>query len=81
VPNGRIESLPVEVGAATIVWAATASELDAIGGVYLENCHRSGEMRDPDDVEGYMPYSMDPVAAARLWEWSERETGERLALR
>jgi len=80
VPNGRIESLPVEVGAATIVWAATAAELDGIGGVYLENCHVSGEMRGPDDVEGYMPYSMDPAAAARLWDWSERQTGERLAV-
>jgi NAD(P)-dependent dehydrogenase (short-subunit alcohol dehydrogenase family) len=80
VPSGRIEALPVEVGAATIVWAATAAELDGIGGVYLENCHISGELRAPDDAEGYMPYSMDPAAARRLWEWSERETGERLAL-
>jgi NAD(P)-dependent dehydrogenase (short-subunit alcohol dehydrogenase family) len=78
VPNGRIEALPVEVGAATIAWAATAPELEGVGGVYLENCHVSAAMRDPDDVEGYMPYSMDPSAALRLWEWSERETGQRL---
>jgi len=78
VPSGRIEALPVEVGAATIVWAATASELDGVGGVYVEDCAISGEMRAPDDPRGYMPYSMDGEAARRLWEWSERETGERL---
>ena len=73
VPNGRIESIPVEVGAATTVWAATSPELDGIGGVYLENCHVGREMTGPDDREGYMAYAMDPRSAARLWEWSEGE--------
>ncbi len=59
----------VEAGAATTVWAATASELDGQGGTYLEDCHVS---------DAHAPWARDPEAAARLWELSERLTGVSL---
>ena len=61
---------PVEAGAATTVWAATATELEGQGGTYLEDCHVS---------DAHAPYARDPEAAARLWELSERLTGVSLA--
>lgn len=51
-----------EQGAATQVWAATTSELDGAGPVYLADC----AIRS--DVAGY---AMDESRAARLWELSE----------
>jgi NAD(P)-dependent dehydrogenase (short-subunit alcohol dehydrogenase family) len=60
---------PVEAGAATTVWAATATELEGQGGTYLEDCHVS---------DAHAQYARDPEAAARLWELSERLTGVSL---
>ena len=34
------------------------------------------ELAEPGAPEGYMPHAVDPVSAARLWEWSEREVGQ-----
>ena len=76
LPAGHAAPLSVEAGAATIVWAATSPGLDAVGGVYLENCHVGEELAEPGAPEGYMPHAVDPVSAARLWEWSEREVGQ-----
>jgi NAD(P)-dependent dehydrogenase (short-subunit alcohol dehydrogenase family) len=55
-------------GAATSVWAATAPELTARGGSYLEDCRISDEV---------MPYALDPAAAQRLWTLSEELVGQR----
>lgn len=58
-------------GAATTVWAATAPELAARGGVYLEDCAVSPKAA---------PYALDPDAARRLWAMSEEMAGERFDL-
>jgi NAD(P)-dependent dehydrogenase (short-subunit alcohol dehydrogenase family) len=65
-------------GAATSVWAATAPELDGKGGLYLQDC----DIAPPatPEVTGVKPYALDPAAAARLWEISERMVGEKFPL-
>ena len=59
-----------EGGAATSLWAATAPELENIGGVYLEDCH----------VSQAMPYATDPEAAVRLWALTEELLGQQFPL-
>lgn len=77
VPGGKgLQFKPVEAGAATEVYAATAPELEDRGGCYLEDCHVAG-LREPESMEGVMPYAVDPEAAARLWALSEEILGER----
>ncbi len=61
----------VEQGAATSVWAATSPSLDGLGGRYCEDCHLA-EPASGDGGRGYQAYAVDPVAADRLWELSER---------
>lgn len=62
----KMEVLTPEQGAATQVWAAVTSELDATGGVYLADCAiRSA-------VAGY---AVDEARAQRLWELSEELCG------
>jgi NAD(P)-dependent dehydrogenase (short-subunit alcohol dehydrogenase family) len=65
-------------GAATSVWAATAPELDGKGGLYLQDCGIAPPATP--EVTGVKPYALDPAAAARLWEISERMVGETFAL-
>ncbi len=65
----------VPQGAATTVWAATAAELDAHGGAYLENCGVADPVDDPDATHGVRSWARDPVAAARLWDLSEQLVG------
>jgi len=62
-------------GAATQVWAATASELEGRGGVYCEDCH----VAEVDDVAtngGVRSYALDRANADQLWALSEQMTGE-----
>lgn len=56
-------------GAATALWAATASELNGIGGLYLEDCAQAlpGSVDRPG---GVLPHALDPENAARLWDVS-----------
>jgi NAD(P)-dependent dehydrogenase (short-subunit alcohol dehydrogenase family) len=63
----------VEQGAATSVWAATATELEGTGGVYLEDCHVAGPVNEAH-TEGVMAWATDPDEATRLWEWSTAQT-------
>jgi NAD(P)-dependent dehydrogenase (short-subunit alcohol dehydrogenase family) len=66
-PSGGLPAtVGVDVGAATSVWAATTSELDAEGGSYLADCA----------VATAAPYATDLGAAARLWALSEELVGE-----
>ncbi len=68
----NLEVTDVAHGAATTVWAATSSELDGLGGRYLEDCH----IADPfvEGAEGgYAAWAVDPEQAARLWDWSQRQ--------
>lgn len=72
----------VEQGAASSVWCATSPQLAALGGVYCENCDVSPLVADTDEAgwragaetPGVLSYAVDPEAAARLWEVSERLT-------
>ncbi|MFG2122535.1 oxidoreductase [Streptomyces sp. NPDC048710] len=72
----------VPQGAATSVWCATGPQLDGLGGVYCENCDISplvtpeneAGWRAESGLPGVLPYAVDPEAAARLWEVSERLT-------
>lgn len=66
-PSGGLPPrVGVDVGAATSVWAAVATELDERGGTYLADCALA-EAR---------PYAVDPEAARRLWVLSEELVGE-----
>lgn len=65
-------------GAATQVWAATASELEGRGGVYCEDC-RVAEVDDTRFDGGVRSYALDQVSADRLWNISEAMTGEVFA--
>jgi NAD(P)-dependent dehydrogenase (short-subunit alcohol dehydrogenase family) len=77
-PGGRLRLKPVEAGAATSVWAATAPELEGRGGLYLEDCH----VAEVDDAEGagggVRSYALDPEAAKRLWSLSEELVGQAI---
>ncbi|KAJ5641913.1 hypothetical protein N7490_005913 [Penicillium lividum] len=61
-----------EQGAATTVWAATASDLEGRGGLFLENCQVIGPL--PLDAglltPGYASWVYDKEKAARLYDLS-----------
>ena len=71
---------PVEAGAATQVYAATAPELEGRGGIYLEDCH----VAEVDDAEnapgGVRSFAVDPGNARRLWTVSEELVGQSFPL-
>jgi NAD(P)-dependent dehydrogenase (short-subunit alcohol dehydrogenase family) len=78
----RLAAAPTETvwktvpqGAATSVYAATSSDLDGQGGVYLENCHIAPVNDDPDARDGVRAYALDPARADALWDLSERLVG------
>ena len=75
-----------EQGAATTVWCATSAQLEQRGGVYCENADIAPiSSKDPNnmtindlkDDKGVVPYAIDPEAAYRLWELSEKLTGTK----
>jgi NAD(P)-dependent dehydrogenase (short-subunit alcohol dehydrogenase family) len=70
----------VASGAATATWAATAPELEDCGGHYMEDCHVAGPRQSADQMGGYELYAIEPEAAAKLWEVSERMVGQTFAL-
>ncbi|PWY96128.1 short-chain dehydrogenase [Aspergillus sclerotioniger CBS 115572] len=61
-----------EQGAATIVWAATAKELEGRGGVYLDNCSVAEEWVPTESGwgSGYASWAFSPEKEARLWDVS-----------
>ncbi len=70
---------PVEAGAATQVWAATAPELEEHGGMYLGDCQlgiEGGDMR----TRGVQSYALDAESAAKLWSASEGWVGQSFDL-
>ncbi len=72
-PNFQWKTIPQ--GAATSVWAATAEELSAAGGVYCEDCGIA-EIDDTSSDKGVRSYAVDPEAAERLWTLSEDMVSE-----
>ena len=72
VPAGQeIEWKTVPQGAATSVYAATAPELVASGGAYLEDCAIAERNDVPDARGGIKSYAIDPDRARALWTKSE----------
>jgi NAD(P)-dependent dehydrogenase (short-subunit alcohol dehydrogenase family) len=69
---------PVEAGAATQVWAATAPELAEHGGAYLADC-QLGEPGGNVGEHGVEPHATDRESATRLWTLSEAWVGEHLS--
>ena len=68
-------------GAATTVWAATAPELEDLGGVYCEDCQVSEPLEDStSSAAGVMTWALDEAAADRLWSISEEWSGEPFAV-
>ena len=67
---------PVEAGAATQVWAATAPELESHGGAYLADC-QLGEPGGNPGQRGLAPHATDTASARQLWTLSERLVGEQ----
>ncbi|SDN07472.1 NAD(P)-dependent dehydrogenase, short-chain alcohol dehydrogenase family [Methylobacterium phyllostachyos] len=69
-----------EQGAATQVWAATAPQLDGLGGVYCEDCDIAVRAETADrPFVGVKAYATDPDSAARLWALSAELTGVDLS--
>lgn len=65
-----------EQGAATSVWAATSPMLDGLGGLYCEDCDVAALWQDGmPQWSCVRSHAIDPVAADRLWELSEVQTG------
>lgn len=72
VPAGEpIEWKTIPQGAATTVFGATAPELDAHGGAYLEDCRIAARNDAPESRGGIRGYAIDPERALALWECSE----------
>jgi NAD(P)-dependent dehydrogenase (short-subunit alcohol dehydrogenase family) len=72
-----------EQGAATSIWAAVGEELAGVGGRYLENCQEATRYdreceRADLPFHGYMPYTLDPDHAERLWNTSQELVGWKL---
>lgn len=77
---GRPTFKSVEQGAATSVWAACASELEGLGGIYCENCGIAQEKTNPESATGIAAHALDPEAASQLWSLSEGWVGESFPL-
>lgn len=69
--GAALEMKTIPQGAASTVWAATAPELEAHAGAYIEDCGISGP-GEPGSFAGQAPWAMDGEAATRLWGMSER---------
>ncbi len=61
-------------GASTSVWAAIGSELEGVGGLYLENLAEALPWGQEPNA-GVMPHALDAEAADRLWTVSEETIG------
>jgi NAD(P)-dependent dehydrogenase (short-subunit alcohol dehydrogenase family) len=67
--NGKVRDgfKTTEQGASTSVWAAVGSELEGIGGLYLEDCAQAGPWTEAMPWAGVLPHALDPESADRLW--------------
>jgi len=73
--GGEVGWKTIPQGAATTCWAATAAELDAHGGAYLEDCHVAEPTEDPVSGTGVRAYAVDPDRAAALWDRTQEWLG------
>ena len=70
----------VEQGAATTVWAAVGTELDGLGGHYLEDCQIAEPSEDATAMTGVRAWALDASAAAALWHLCEATHGTSLSV-
>ncbi len=66
-------------GAATTLWAGVLADADAVGGRYCEDCGISPTLGDSDIsifAPGVLPYAIDPLRAAALWDKANELVGE-----
>ncbi len=78
--RGKLIIKSVEAGAATTVWAATSSDLNDQGGLYLEDCQVALQVQPPTQSHGYYDYVVDPELAEELWQKTEELIGEEFDL-
>lgn len=64
-----------EQGASTSVWAALGSELEGIGGLYLEDCAQALPAEEAPKFKGVRACALDVNDADRLWHLSKSTTG------
>ncbi|MEZ5540407.1 MAG: SDR family NAD(P)-dependent oxidoreductase [Pseudomonadales bacterium] len=70
--RGKLVLKTIPQGAATSVWAATSPSLNGKGGLYLEDCAIAEEVPVGVAEHGYYAWAVDPVAAEKLWQASEK---------
>jgi len=76
IPEGtQFSYKSIPQGAATSVWAATSPDLEAQGGLYLEDCHIAEPAVAGVDG-GVESYALDADAAEKLWSLSEELIGQ-----
>lgn len=69
----RYPTKTVQQGAATSIYVATRAELGLGTPAYYEDCHPAKVVAAiQGGVHGVLPHALDPGAAQRLWETSER---------
>jgi NAD(P)-dependent dehydrogenase (short-subunit alcohol dehydrogenase family) len=61
-----------EQGAATSVFLATSPLVAGVGGRYFEDCQEAEVVDRLDGIHGVVRHALDPDAARRLWDVSER---------
>jgi NAD(P)-dependent dehydrogenase (short-subunit alcohol dehydrogenase family) len=76
-PDAGLKSL--EQGAATGLWCATSTALNARGGVYCEDCNIAAVNASELGRKGVARWATDPEIAERLWTVSEQWTGMTVA--
>jgi NAD(P)-dependent dehydrogenase (short-subunit alcohol dehydrogenase family) len=64
-----------EQGAATSVFLATSPLVAGVGGRYFEDCQEAEVVERLRGIHGVLPHALDPDAARRLWDVSERLVG------
>jgi NAD(P)-dependent dehydrogenase (short-subunit alcohol dehydrogenase family) len=61
----------VEQGASTTIWAALATELEGVGGLYLEDCAQAQPAAPGQPSGGVHPWALDEEDAERLWDHTQ----------
>ncbi len=61
-----------EQGAATSVFLAASPLVPGVGGRYFEDCQEAEVVDRLRGTHGVVPHALDPDAARRLWDVSER---------
>lgn len=66
----------IPAGAATSVWAATAPELEGIGGQYALDCHLVDPSNTGPGTDAWASWAQGEALSKRLWQMSEEMLGQ-----